>query len=80
MKIVLMMPEATFTTIGVPKRAEKYPSCLGPEPASAPMAISRSEPISQVVPLESKTKTIASAAMWLKNGAALPSTLLDANW
>ena len=44
------------------------------------MAISLSEPISQVVPLDSSTNTNASAARWLKNGAAPPSTLLDANW
>ena len=44
------------------------------------MAISRSEPISQVVPLDSSTNTNATAARWLKKGAALPNTLLDANW
>ena len=44
------------------------------------MAISRSEPINQVVPLDSSTKTIAMAARWLKKGAAPPSTLAEANW
>src|SRR5713226_2273096 len=70
MKMVEMTPERTLTTIGVPNLLEKEPSCWGPEPATAPMAMSRSDPMSQVVPAESNEKTTAAPTMVLKKLAA----------
>ena len=62
----------TLTGTGVPNRAEKYPIVRGPDPANAPMAISRSEPISQTTPLESSAKTTAAPTRPFKAFAAPP--------
>ena len=75
------MPDTTLTGTGVPNRFEKYPRLRGPEPASAPIAISRSDPISQTVPLESRAKTTAAPTMPFRTLAlVLPSASLTTVW
>ena len=71
------MPDMTLTGTGVPNRLEKYPMARGPEPARAPMAISRSDPINQTVPLERSANTNAAPTIPLRMLALpLPSALL----
>ena len=80
-KRLARMPERTLTGTGVPNRFEKYPRLRGPEPASAPIAIRRSEPINHTVPLESSAKTTAAPTMPLRTFAApVPKALLTTAW
>jgi hypothetical protein len=46
-------PETRFTTIGVPRRLEKYPNARGAAPSYPATACARSDPISQVTAEES---------------------------
>ena len=75
-KMVARIPEVTLTGTGVPKRFENRPRPLGPEPASAPIAIMRSAPISQTVPLVSSEKTIAAPTKKFRMLAPVPPRTL----
>src|SRR5579864_777939 len=80
-KRLARIPETTFTGTGVPNRLEKYPMDRGPDPASAPIAIRRSDAISQTTPLESRAKTTpAPTRPFRMLAAVVPSAWLTTVW
>src|SRR5690348_15969732 len=67
-------PETRFTTIGVPRRLEKYPNARGAAPSYPATACARSDPISQVTAEESNPMITPIAAMSARTLPAPVST------
>src|ERR1700746_3523833 len=69
-------PETRFTTIGVPRRFEKYPTARGAAPSYPATACARSDPISQVTAEESNPMTPPTPAIaagpWPAPGTPAP--------